>query len=369
MSAIAAEDFTIIASRRYRPIQVALHWLVAVLVIEQYATSGAIKRTHAAMIAGQPPDPTDLLLHTIHNRAGMAITGLMALRLLLRWRTGPTWRAQTFAARAAASAHAAFYGLIVAQGATGFIAAYFWWPISAAHVILFKALLALIAVHILAALWHHFARRDDTLTQMVPGLPSRSSSIFREESTTGAAGVLWPAFETASAGRDGRLLSRMQGAPNILVKTAREPRMAARWIALAMGLFVLAFVGLFAGAALWGPAGAPPVASNQAAEPGAAATRTLRASGWTAAVTVGQSQERSVTLTASIKDDQGQPPSGQPTATLSESGMGMQVAIPLQEQAPGIWRGSTDLPMAGAWSVTLELNGEQVSFPLQAGPG
>jgi cytochrome b561 len=364
MSVITAEELPSVTGRRYRRVQVALHWLVVALITEQYATSGAIKRTHAAVMAGQLPDPTDLVLHTIHNRIGLAITGLMALRLFLRWRLGPAWTARTPTARVAAFAHAAFYGLIVAQGTTGFIAAYFWWPLSAAHAILFKAILALAAAHVLAALWHHFVWRDDTLAQMVPGLYARSRPIPEPAEATGVGWMF--GSESAPAGRR---LSSVRPAAKVLAAIAKGPHMAARWIALAMGLVVLSFVGLFAGAALRGPAGTPSVAEEPIAAASSGSTRALRAGSWTADVTVAQSQGRSVALAASIRDGQGRPVSGQPVATISELGMGMEVSVPLQKQAPGTWRGSADLPMAGAWTVTLELNGEKVSLPLEAGSG
>jgi cytochrome b561 len=73
----------------YHPVQVLLHWLVVALILEQYVTSGAIRRTHDALMMGQQPTSSDLLLHMIHNRGGILITGLVALRLALscpnRW--------------------------------------------------------------------------------------------------------------------------------------------------------------------------------------------------------------------------------------------------------------------------------------------
>jgi len=42
------------------------------------------------------------------------------------------------------------------------------------HFSLFVALCVLLLLHIGAALWHHFAKRDETLVRMLPGRRSPS---------------------------------------------------------------------------------------------------------------------------------------------------------------------------------------------------
>jgi cytochrome b561 len=69
---------------RYTLAQIALHWLIVALVVEQYATSGAVMRIHAYRPLGRPPDPFDLTLHSVHTRAGLLIFVLIAIRLALR---------------------------------------------------------------------------------------------------------------------------------------------------------------------------------------------------------------------------------------------------------------------------------------------
>ena len=148
----------------YTRTQIALHWLVAGLVLVQYSTSGAIVRTHSIhLVIGQRLNPTDLILHTIHNRAGLTIVALMFGRLALRlWAGAPLPGGSTPGPTTplAQGVHAAFYAVLIAEGLTGAVAAYFWWPISAVHVILFDVLLALVTVHVAAALWHAFILRD-----------------------------------------------------------------------------------------------------------------------------------------------------------------------------------------------------------------
>ena len=119
----------------YTRTQIALHWIVAALVLGQYATSGAITRTHQIRMIGQHVTSSDLTLHMLHNRIGLLIVALMGFRLLVRWRRGapaPLPDRGTWAAQLAGAAHWGFYALLIAQGVTGAIATYFWWPISGA---------------------------------------------------------------------------------------------------------------------------------------------------------------------------------------------------------------------------------------------
>jgi len=150
--------------------QVALHWLVALLVAAQYATGGSIGRTHAAVARGIEPEPFDLTLHAIHNRVGLTIFALVIVRLALRLfigvpdlldsRTG--WHR-----RLARATHAAFYLMLIAQASTGAVATYLYWPVSVLHGPLAKALLALIALHAAAAFWHLFIARDGAMKRIL----------------------------------------------------------------------------------------------------------------------------------------------------------------------------------------------------------
>jgi cytochrome b561 len=148
----------------YSRSQIVLHWLVAGLVLVQYSTSGAIVRTHSIHLIGQRPNPSDLVLHTIHNRVGLTIIALMVARLALRLWVGAPLPGGSgpprLTTRVAQGVHASFYAVLITEGVTGAVASYYWWPISAVHVILFDILVALITIHIAAALWHQFIRKD-----------------------------------------------------------------------------------------------------------------------------------------------------------------------------------------------------------------
>jgi cytochrome b561 len=161
-------------SERYHWGQIALHWVVAGLVVVQYATSGSIERTHHAEHLGQEPSSLDLFLHAVHNRAGLFILALMLVRLALHWRMGApapiagshsslaVWRS-----RAAKGIHAAFYAVLIAQALTGATAAYLYWPAARLHSVLAIVTLGLVALHAAAVLWHHAVERDETLWRML----------------------------------------------------------------------------------------------------------------------------------------------------------------------------------------------------------
>lgn len=132
---------------RYHWSLIILHWLVVALVVAQYVTSAAMLRVHKPRQIFARPDPLDLLQNTIHIWAGLMIIVLMAIRLGLRWRFGtpqPLKGTTSWQANAARAVHFALYVTIVAQGFTGAVAVYLWWPISAAHVIVFRIFLGLV---------------------------------------------------------------------------------------------------------------------------------------------------------------------------------------------------------------------------------
>lgn len=149
----------------YTPLQIALHWIVAGLVLVQWATYDAIHRTHDPLRA---PSTDDLREHAFHTYSGIAIGLLMLLRLWVRLRHGappppagePRWRALT-----ASVVHHGFYAALLAQAATGFTAAYVWGGAGVLHGLIWNVILALLALH-LAGIVFHAVRRDDVVWRM-----------------------------------------------------------------------------------------------------------------------------------------------------------------------------------------------------------
>ena len=158
---------------RYTSLQISAHWLVVVLIPVQIWTSGGIGRSHADHMAGLEPSPYDLFLHELHTFTGLTILGLVLLRLLLRVVSGRP-RAAGEDGRLlrllALANHFALYATLVMLPATGFLARYFdFGTYGPVHVVFTRLLLALVALHVTAALWHMLWRRDAVVRKMLPG--------------------------------------------------------------------------------------------------------------------------------------------------------------------------------------------------------
>ena len=163
-----------------------LHWVIVILIIAQYVIIEA---------AEELPDGLEkFAMVTRHKSLGMLVLGLALVRIA--WKlANPGRPAPVRMPRpqriAAAAGHGLLYALILAQPVSGWMMSsaanypvtFFGWfefpSLVAAdeamhefyeevHEFLFSALLAVTAVHVLAALYHHFVQKDDTLRRMLP---------------------------------------------------------------------------------------------------------------------------------------------------------------------------------------------------------
>jgi cytochrome b561 len=170
-------------SVRYNRTARTLHWILALLVITNLATG----------LLHEPLEHS-IKLMPFHKAVGITILGLTLVRIL--WRLG--WHAAAFPTEmsglerwAARAVHFAFYFLLIAMPLTGWIVAstgktpiswfgLFAWPKLAVakgttiaavghegHELMGWLFLALVVLHIAAALRHHFLLRDDVLRRMV----------------------------------------------------------------------------------------------------------------------------------------------------------------------------------------------------------
>jgi cytochrome b561 len=136
----------------------------------------------------------DTLYH-LHRSIGVVLVPLVLARLLYRLRHPPPSLPATipvFQRQAAHIVHRALYGILLLQALVGWIAtsAYrapilvFWlfelppiWPVDrrfsdrmfAVHLAIGLVLLALLTIHVGAALYHHFVMKDVVLRRMVRG--------------------------------------------------------------------------------------------------------------------------------------------------------------------------------------------------------
>jgi len=171
----------------YTPIARFLHWLIAGLVLLMIPLG--------FIIAYEWGGPAQQFLYNLHKSIGATLIPLVVIRMLYRL-THPAPplpsdipAIQRFAAHAT---HLALYVLILVQPIVGYImtSAYpapvpFFglfnlpaiWPqdralseqLSAVHLYIGLAIAVVAAMHIGAALYHHFVRKDHILMRMVRG--------------------------------------------------------------------------------------------------------------------------------------------------------------------------------------------------------
>ena len=178
------------STERWGAVSMLLHWLVAVLVF-------ALLAAGFVMESGLIQDRTTLFaLYQAHKSFGLLVLVLAALRLV--WRlffpvpilpgTLKPWEK-----RLAGVTHIALYGLLFAQPLVGWLmvsASPLQIPtvafgvievphligpdkvtenaLKAVHGLLAWALMAVVALHLVAALKHHLVLRDDVLRRMLP---------------------------------------------------------------------------------------------------------------------------------------------------------------------------------------------------------
>ncbi|HEY6257848.1 MAG TPA: cytochrome b [Xanthobacteraceae bacterium] len=176
--------------RRYSPVAVALHWVMAALIL--FAAGFGL------MLDGWPRE-TKLFWINIHAQAGLLILVLLIARIW--WRrthTPPPLPPEVseISRRASHPAHMLIYALMLVIPLVGIVA--FVWharvldfglfainfgiksnsPVyhqaEDIHLWLTYGLLALVGGHAIAALWHHFISRDTVLLRMWPGSGDRS---------------------------------------------------------------------------------------------------------------------------------------------------------------------------------------------------
>lgn len=157
----------------FSPWQIRLHWLAAVLIVLQVVLHEPIAEAWKAFAEGGQPafDP----VVAGHVAGGILVLLFALVRLALRAGRAapPPPPAGPPALRAVAGlVHLALYALMLAMPLSG-AAAWFLGITGAAavHAALVPALLALVALHVLAALWHQFWLRDGLMARMVR--PSR----------------------------------------------------------------------------------------------------------------------------------------------------------------------------------------------------
>lgn len=181
------------AALRHHPIAILLHWLTAILI--------ALAVTLVIGREWLDGEPSRLWLLDLHRLLGLGVLGLALSRLVLRPVLGTAQVNRDLPSPLvwlAGLSHGGLYLLLVALPLLGWAQ----WSASGKAMRLFGVfsvpalfgpdrdlaeilagwheriawlLIGLVAAHALAALWHHFVRRDHVLRSM---LPRRGTSIL-----------------------------------------------------------------------------------------------------------------------------------------------------------------------------------------------
>jgi cytochrome b561 len=175
------------AAQSYDRIAKMVHWTTLLLIAGVYV---AVWASHAAGSREQ-----SALLVQLHRSIGLTILALTLFRLAWRWNARiPPLPAELplFQKLAARAIEYILYVLLLLQPALGVLNTnargrlvdfYFLGELPpvvgpdkmlakqamAAHELVAYLLLALVALHAVAALFHHFVRRDNVLNAMLPG--------------------------------------------------------------------------------------------------------------------------------------------------------------------------------------------------------
>ena len=177
---------------RYHPVLVALHWLLAALIIAALALG--------ALVMAKLPntDPMKVEALQSHMAGGAVILALMLARLIVRARSAhppPASTGSSLLDGVAWASHRLFYVLVIAMAASGIAMALqaglldvvygghgalppdLWvYPVRSVHYGVSRLLMALIALHVAGALYHTIIRKDGLLRRMAFGRRVRAAS-------------------------------------------------------------------------------------------------------------------------------------------------------------------------------------------------
>jgi cytochrome b561 len=167
--------------KRYHPAHVVIHWLMALLVITMLGIG------KFAMPGVSPEDPQKVMLLQSHTYIGGAIAVLLVIRLILRFISrspAPADAGNAFLNFVAKAVHVLLYLMLIGmavsglgmyqlanlpavfEGSQAYPSDFFDYLPRMGHGFLSWLLLALVALHFGAAMYHQFVRKDNLLARM-----------------------------------------------------------------------------------------------------------------------------------------------------------------------------------------------------------
>ena len=171
---------------RYDRFAILLHWLTAVLLIAAFllgdnsskrVATGIGYGLHASLgltvlaltlvrigwrLGHRAPAYPETMAR-LQRLAASAVKGLFYVLLIAIPLTG--WAAHEDKFGGGASANPALFGVVTLPDVPGLLGLNIGGD---PHEVLVKAWIPLFAIHVAAALWHHYRVRDDVLTRMLP---------------------------------------------------------------------------------------------------------------------------------------------------------------------------------------------------------
>ena len=152
----------------YSATQIALHWTILALIAWNWVFSDGMGEALDAHVDGKPVLGW---LHWSHIGVGSAILILTLVRLTLRRVDGvpaPKTARSGWMDAVALLTHRLLYALLILVPALGLFAWFARVPAAGdIHVYAMWALISLIGLHALAALWHQFVLRDGLIRRML----------------------------------------------------------------------------------------------------------------------------------------------------------------------------------------------------------
>jgi cytochrome b561 len=169
----------------YHPLLVTLHWVLAALIIAELALG------FFGLAALSNPDPRNIGILRAHMLGGMLILVLMVIRFVVRVSTSRPAEATTDHQRfdrIAPITHCGFYVGVVLMAGTGFATAIIAdlgelvfgeimfaplprtliiYPTFVAHAVVGKLLVGFVILHVVAACYHQFIRKDALFQRML----------------------------------------------------------------------------------------------------------------------------------------------------------------------------------------------------------
>ena len=190
---------------RYHPLLVALHWVLALLTIAALALGALV------MVNIPNTDPMKIEALRSHMGGGILILILMLVRLFVRTRTrhpAPATAGNPLLDRIAWASHRVFYVAVIGMAASGLVMAMqaglfgivfgghgslppdFWvFSLRTVHYAFSRLLIALIVLHVAAALFHALVLRDGLLRRMFFGRRALKTNATATISNRSHSGV------------------------------------------------------------------------------------------------------------------------------------------------------------------------------------